>query len=119
MKSATLLHNQETEADYTAKIIGLSRFYHWRVTHSRPGMDRRGRWSTPLQGDAGFPDLDMTHGERHVYAEIKSEKGKLRPEQRVWLVSLWEAGAEVFCWKPSYWWQVVDVLSGEYRGVRA
>ena len=59
----------------------------------------------------------MVHGRRHVYAEIKAEKGKLTPEQRAWLVALHEAGHEVMVWRPSSWSLVVDVLSGAYVGL--
>ena|SRR3990170_4421160 len=93
-----------SETDYQAQITDLARYYHWRVYRTH---DSR-------HSPAGYPDLSMTHGRRHVYAEIKAEKGKLTPEQRAWLVALYEAGHEVFVWRPSSWPQVVDVLSGVY-----
>src|SRR3989304_4659678 len=92
------------EKDYAQQVYDLARYYHWRCYHTH---DSR-------HSPAGYPDLSMVHGRRHVYAEIKAEKGKLAPEQRAWLVALYEAGHEVFVWRPSYWWQVADVLSGVY-----
>jgi len=114
---ATIFRTAESEKDFQQAIYDLARYYHWRVAHFRAGMDRRGRWSTPMQGDTGFPDIVLCRPGRAVYAEVKVEplsKGKLTPEQRAWLVTLHEAGHEVFVWRPSYWWQVVDVLSGVY-----
>jgi len=43
---------------------------------------------TNVQGDVGFPDLFMVHpfqGGRPLVIELKAEKGKLTPGQKVWL----------------------------------
>ena len=45
-----------------------------------------GKWSTPIQGDAGFPDLVLAHPQKGViFAELKSEKGKPTEAQMEWL----------------------------------
>ena len=95
-----------SEVGYAQQVYDLARYYHWRVYRTH---DSR-------HSPAGYPDLSMVHGRRHVYAEIKAEKGKLTPEQRAWLVALHEAGHEVMVWRPSSWSLVVDVLSGAYVG---
>ena len=91
-----------TERDFAQHVYGLARLYHWYVYRTH---DSR-------HSPAGYPDLSMVLFERHVYAEIKTEKGELTRAQCQWLCALYEAGHEVFVWRPSYWWQAVDTLSG-------
>jgi hypothetical protein len=50
----------------------------------------------------GFPDLVLVR-DRVIYAELKSEKGRLRPEQITWLERLDKAGATAYVWRPSDW----------------
>jgi hypothetical protein len=70
--------------------------------HFRPARTQHG-WVTPLQGHKGAPDLRIV-GTRLIHAELKSDKGKLGDEQSVWLNALRAAGAEVYVWRPSDWW---------------
>lgn len=95
------------EADYQRQIVDLARYYHWRHHQT---------WIS-IRSPAGFPDLVLVHvpDKRLVFIEVKSEKGKLSPEQRSWLWDL-AAVAEVYVLKPSDWNLVMDVLSGAYRG---
>lgn len=55
------------------------------------------RRSTP-----GLPDLVAVRAPRLIFAELKSTRGKMRPEQEAWLSSLrLVPGAEVYVWKPA------------------
>jgi len=65
---------------------------------------QRSQWSP-----AGFPDCVMVR-ETVIYAELKSEKGKLSEDQRRWLLALCRAGQRVFVWKPSNLDQIIEVL---------
>lgn len=49
---------------------------------------------------SGFPDLVIV-GSRTIFAELKSERGKVQPEQQEWIDRLALAGAEVYLWRPS------------------
>jgi len=91
-----------TEAAFTAQVIALARWYKWRVAHFRPAMTKRGRWITAVQGDgAGFPDLVLVRNGSLIFAELKSAKGKIAPEQTEWLKSLMCApGIDVYVWRP-------------------
>jgi len=102
-----------TEAQFMQQIIDLSRLYGWRVAHFRPAMTRSGRWATPVQADgAGFPDLCMVKRARLIFAEIKSDKGKLSPEQETWITELTNCmRCEVYIWKPENWEEIVEVLT--------
>lgn len=75
-------------------MIELARTLGWRVYYvpdSRHVSDR------------GFPDLTMIHEakRRLVFAELKTEKGKVRPEQEIWLGVLKDVGVEVHLWRPA------------------
>jgi hypothetical protein len=51
---------------------------------------------------AGFPDVVMTRRGPLAFVEVKSERGKLRPEQVVWLDALRLPAAEPY-WTPVDW----------------
>ena len=51
------------------------------------------------RSEAGFPDLVIV-GERVIYRELKSARGRVRPEQRVWLDALTAAGQDADIWRP-------------------
>jgi hypothetical protein len=59
---------------------------------------------------SGFPDRVLVR-ERIVYAELKSEGGKLTAAQSGWLTALARAGAEVYLWRPSDTSEI-DVILG-------
>lgn len=81
-------------------IIELAKVLGWHVAHFRPARTKHG-WSTAMQGHKGFPDLVLARSGRVVFAECKSEKGRLSDEQVSWLDAL--AGAEVYVWRPADW----------------
>jgi hypothetical protein len=101
----------QRERDFQQAVIDLARFMGWRVFHARPALTRRGRWLTPIQGDAGFPDLVLCRPPRLILAELKRVGGKLSPAQRGWLDALHAcAGVECYLWTPSDWEAIIDTL---------
>jgi len=64
--------------------------------------------------DSRYPDLVLCHPERGVcyYIEVKAQKGRLSYAQQVWANALIAAGARYFCWRPSQWDEVRQVLGG-------
>ena len=101
-----------TEAEWTTQVVELARLNGWLVHHSRPAQDRRGRWSTPLQGDPGLPDLILARPPRLLFAELKRQSApKPSLEQARWLTALRaNAGAEVYVWRPADIERVAEVL---------
>lgn len=63
---------------------------------------------------AGFPDLVMVR-ERVVYAELKTESGRVSRAQLRWIEALTTAGEEAYLWRPSAWSDIEQVL-GRGRG---
>lgn len=102
-----------TEDQFQRQVIDLARILGWRTAHFRPGLNRRGQWQTAVQGNGkGFPDTILVHPEKHrlVVAELKSDKGRLEPEQQEWLEVFYQAGAETFVWRPRDFDRIVEIL---------
>lgn len=102
-----------TEADLQAQVIDLAeKWLHWRVVHFRPARTSQG-WRTPVQGSMGkgWPDLILVRRTTIIAAELKSDKGKLTPEQVDVLVVLAGAGVETHVWRPRDWDTIVEVLA--------
>ena len=93
-----------TEQDFLQQVRDLARISGWRVFHCH---DSRG-------SPSGFPDIVAVRQARLIYAELKSERGKLSPDQIEWLDDLRQVpGVEVFVWKPSSWDTIVAALARE------
>jgi hypothetical protein len=58
---------------------------------------------------SGYPDLSIC-GHGFLFAELKTERGKVSPEQQDWIDRLRHAGVEVYVWRPSDWDFVRDRL---------
>ncbi len=92
-----------SEASWQRWVIWIAKKNKWIVYHTYDS-----RRSTP-----GFPDLVIVKpGLTVIFAELKRETGKLRPEQVVWIKNLKMAdGVDVYVWRPSDWELVVRILS--------
>lgn len=98
-----------SENDFKRRVIDTAMLYGWRVCHFRPARTRRG-WATPIEGHAGMPDLVLAKGGRVLLVELKSDTGRVEPEQRKWLDA---SGANGLLWAPRDWPQALAILSGQ------
>lgn len=112
MAARTLPPPSMSEAELLRNVLDLAELLKWRCAHFRPGMNRRGVWSTAMSGSqaAGYPDLTLCR-DRLVMVECKAERGRTTPDQQDWLAALANAGVEQYVWRPSNW------LSGEIEAV--
>jgi len=92
------------EKAFMAAVVALARANSWRTYHTHSS-----RRSAP-----GFPDLCLIR-ERVVFAELKTDTGKLTSEQLEWFAALKRAGAETYIWRPADWPEVVRVLTDKGR----
>lgn len=77
-----------------AQIVYELRRFGYLVHHTRPAQNARGRWSTPIQGVPGFPDLICARGGRVLYLELKTTRGRLTADQERWRDTLRAAGQD-------------------------
>lgn len=100
--------NFESLVKQAAKLNGWLYYHTYRSKHSEPG----------------FPDCVMVRPPRLIFAELKSEKGRLTPDQVDWLETIRQltgleslAGdrpfVEVYLWRPSDWEEIEEVLKRE------
>ena len=94
-----------TEAEFQTLVIDYAHLMGWQVMHSRPAQSQSGKWSTPIQGDPGFPDLVLARGKVVILAELKAEKGQPSPPQIQWWLA---ADSEI--WRPSDWSEIQKKL---------
>lgn len=74
-----------SEQAFQLQVLQLAGFYNWLAYHTHDS-----RRSQP-----GFPDLVLVRGTELLFVELKTDKGRLRPEQTVWLQALDHVGAAV------------------------
>ena len=75
-----------SEKDFSQRIEDLLEVYHWHWTHFRVAQTEHGSWRTALSGHKGFVDYVAVKGKRCLFIELKSEIGKLTPEQEEWFL---------------------------------
>jgi hypothetical protein len=103
-KAATAKAPGILEKELQANILALCKQLRLRTAHFPPLLAPDGRWVTPLQGDAkGFTDLVIVGPGGVIFAEIKTNTGRVAPDQRAWHVDLEAAGALVRVWRTRHW----------------
>ena len=94
------------EYQFQQSIIQLAEWNKWMVYHV---TNVRGRLRSPTS--VGFPDLVLLRGSRIIFAELKTEKGKLTKAQVRWIDSLKEAGQKAVVWRPQDWDEICRILT--------
>lgn len=90
-----------TERQFQSQVVKVAKLNGWLVYHT---FDSR-------RSEPGFPDLVLVKGERVIFAELKSEQGRVRPEQVEWLERLSVAKEmKAVVWRPSELKQIVKSL---------
>ena len=90
-----------SERDLQRTVLDMCAVYGLRVAHFRPARTDYG-WRTPVEADgAGFPDLVIAGPGGVLFRELKSDRGRLSPDQRMWQAVLADAGADVAVWTPA------------------
>ena len=89
-----------SEAQLQRTILDAAKIYGWLCYHTFDS-----RRCTP-----GFPDLVLCKipsqqasgnvAQGLIFVELKSQRGRLRREQVVWITALRSAGQEVHVWRP-------------------
>ena len=108
-----------TEAAFQKMVLALARLHGWKSAHFRASLNARGKWQTAVAGDGvGFPDLVLCHDgkgghvPRVLFVELKTDTGRIRPEQREWIAAINAAGGTAVVWRPGDWPQIEKELRG-------
>jgi hypothetical protein len=102
------------ERSFEATVVEVARLAGWKCVHFRAARTARG-WKVPVAYDGqGWPDLILVRRPRLLVCELKTETGRLKPEQADWLAVLrLLPQVEVYVWKPSNWDELVETLTGQ------
>lgn len=89
-----------TEPDFHRLVVELAELCGWLTFH-----DYDSRRSNP-----GFPDLVLVRPPRLIFAELKSQGGRVRKHQEIWLAALGECEVETYLWRPADWPEIQEAL---------
>jgi hypothetical protein len=82
-------------------VLDMARLFGLSTAHFRPALSQSGRWHTAVAGDGkGFPDLVIVGPGGILYRELKTDVGRLSPEQVVWLRKL-AVVSDAGTWRPA------------------
>ncbi len=96
-----------TEAELQETVREIAKTTGWLYYHTY-----RSRRSP-----AGFPDVVLVRPPRVVFAELKSDTGKVTKEQRMWLDELLKCvgAVETYVWRPADVDVIASILSPRYE----
>lgn len=90
-----------TEKQFSQQIVELAALLGWKVYRT---------WNS-IHSPAGYPDLTMARENRLIFAELKSETGKVSEAQQQWLSALAATGkSEVYVWRPEQFDEIAEKL---------
>lgn len=101
------LNESISEATFQRNVIELATLLGYTVYHTFNSRHTTAR---------GYPDLALmrpatSHSPaRYLLRELKTERGRLRPEQVVWLTTLQQCGVDAKVWRPSDWQEIEQTL---------
>ena len=74
----------ETERDFQSWVNDLLALRGWRKVYEDVPLTKCYKCGTypPQRKVRGHPDIEIVRGNRLVYLELKSDKGRVQPEQR-------------------------------------
>lgn len=97
------------ERQLQSTVQEILTFYGWLWYHAPDNKpDRFGRVQNIR---AGFPDLVAVRGRRTVYIELKTQTGRVSPDQQRWHDALRRAGNEVYVWRPADVQEAKNILA--------
>lgn len=120
----------QAERKFGNELIEAAGLFGWQVVHFRPAKTRKG-YRTAYQGDGGFPDLVLARNACVIFAELKTDAGRVRADQWDWLAAFAGCTVEemktdvrrsriggvminatnlVVVWRPRHWPKIRKVL---------
>jgi VRR-NUC domain-containing protein len=95
------------ERAFLDRVRHTAQLYGWRTYHTH---DSR-------RSEPGFPDLVLTRPGQVIFAELKSDTGRLTLAQAEWLKLLAQCpGVQAHVWRPRDWPHVLRTLQRRTAG---
>jgi hypothetical protein len=83
-----------TEAELQNCVRDCATLFGWKYYHP---------WLS-VKSAKGYPDCTLVRGNRLIFAELKSARGKVTEAQSEWLMALGAVpGVECYVWTPFAW----------------
>lgn len=101
MAKLARIPNGLTEKQFQGFVVQVAKLYGWWVYHT---FDSR-------RSAHGWPDLVLIRGSVIIYAELKTDKGKLSKHQTEVIARLREANQTVYVWRPADWDEICELLT--------
>ena len=97
-----------TEAELSRLVVGAAVQLGWKVY----GIGRSDKSRLLHPSAIGYPDLTMHRPGMVIYAELKTHRGKVEPEQQEWLDLLAGTFTQVYVWRPQHWLDgsIIEIL---------
>lgn len=113
-KTQTAAHvvvNEMKEEAFRQQMLRIARMYGWTLTYHT---------HSSIRSDPGWPDEVLYNPERNriIFVELKTETGRIRPAQQVWIDALLAAGLEAAIWRPRDMERIVRVLGPRQESLR-
>ena len=90
--------NDASERIFQDKVEQIAKMNGWLIFHASPHLVRPGVWRSDGRG---FPDLVLVHKSRGlIFAELKTDLGRLSEHQLDWGEAIVSAGGEYHLWRP-------------------
>ncbi len=96
-----------TEEEFQQIVIDTARWSGWKQIYHTHDSRR---------SPAGFPDLVLARRGRIIFAELKTDKGRLMPKQLEWMATLQTVEVETdgivsaYIWRPNQLDQITAIL---------
>ena len=95
-----------TEKAFQRHVVDWAQNQGWRVYYT----------SDSRRGVAGWPDLVLVRDGVFAVAELKTDRGRLRPLQRAWLDDIARAGVKAAVWRPAMMQGILNWLHDPKSG---
>jgi len=98
-----MIGKEPTERAWQLTVVTAAKHLGYMVYHTE----------VSIRSVKGFPDLVLAGRGQVVFAELKTTRGRVSPEQKEWLGWLRQNGAKAYLWFPADWPEVETVLRNQ------
>lgn len=95
-------------------VVDLAQLYRWECWHDNDSRKNTAGWPDWcfLRPAVRHPDGRRLPAQA-LFVELKTRRGKVRPEQRRWGNLLLLAGLDYRIWRPQQWPEIIETLTSQ------